>query len=346
MKTTWWVIAASSIALAIAGCGGGGSGMEGGNVATRAQIQEQHAMAVRSILQSGIQSPAMAGIRNAAGSVSPGGNGMMPSPMPMIGSFFRFGAGIAFATGFSEPGGGEGGSPDPGEPPVPQTDFYYDEWLGLWVQMQFEETRFRFDFYEDERKQLPAGFAESTWTGNFETYPQVWSSEFQITAGMFARSSGSYVSTLTSPTDGTMQYSYHWNDGASGQGRSEWNATGSTYANETTAADGSWFKDRGNFSNEGGGESSSEDSQGFRTRYVWNADGSGHGLLEGPMRNLPAEIRWDTFGNGTIRYADGTVEEFHWWFIVSPEEVPPDTGEGEGGGGEGGGGSTQPSPGT
>lgn len=325
-------IAAAAVTVAV-GCGGGGTSTSGGNSpdsVTREKVQEQYSLSVRSMAQSGIQTPGQAGIRNGIGIVRPGGQGGI-APMPMIGCFFRYamaGGGPVRpldAGAGSEPGEGGGGSP-----PGMREDFYYDEWLGLWVQITNEPTHFRFDFFTDEAKSQPAGFADSTWTGDPAVFPQTCDSTFEVHAGLLAGSSGSYVSTSDSPTSGSMRYSYHWSDGSGGQGESSWSDSGSRYRNETTLPSGEWFHDSGAFQADGSGDTSSEDSAGFKTSYHWNADGSGNGRLEGPARGLPAVLRWDAFGNGRITYADGTSEEFHWWWIYGDGVERPV----EGGGGE------------
>jgi hypothetical protein len=192
--------------------------------------------------------------------------------------------------------------------------FYYDEWLELWVEVDFSDTTYRVDYYQDEAKTRHAGYMSSTWPTDWTSYPISWRSDYEFLAGPLAGSRGSYVSVMTSDMSGSMTYDSIW-DGSRYQGQSTWDDRAASWTNRTDNADGTWYTDRGDFRTDGSGTTQSESSIGYRTSYTWNADGSGRGRLEGPDPGLPATIVWNTEGAGTITYADGTVEEFHWWYI-------------------------------
>ena len=49
-----------------------------------------------------------------------------------------------------------------------------------------------------------------------------------------------------------------------------------------------------------------DSSDGYTSDYTYRSDGSGFARINGPAPGLPATIVWDTFGNTTITYADGT----------------------------------------
>jgi hypothetical protein len=215
---------------------------------------------------------------------------------------------------------GGGGGTDPGGPPA--DTFYYDEYLGLWVQTNFTDTSYGMDFFVDEAKTQSAGHMVSNWPADWTTYPVIWHSEYNFTAGVLDGSHGTFDSSMTSETAGSMNYDSVWG-GDHARGRSSWSDRSSTWTNRYEAADGAWSNDNGNFANDGSGTTTCENSLGYRTSYTWNADGSGNGRLEGPDPGMPATIRWDSMGNGTITYADGTQEEFHWWVSVMPGDAPP-----------------------
>lgn len=322
MKRILWF---GSLALLLAGCGGGGGMTSGGDRSpteqTRDNVAKTHTFVARGMSHGGMQRPELADKINGTPpapmpGVGPGPNG---GPAPMIGGFIRH---LKPPTSVGPPpsrgdGGGTDPGGDPGDPPPPPDwdDFYYDEWLGLWVQISFDTTSYRNDFYLDEEKTRPAGYVVSTWPEFWDQYPLSYRSDYEFTAGTLAGSRGTYVSTMTSEMAGEMSYTGVW-DGNRYQGQSTWGPDGSTWSNRTDNADASWSSDQGRFSSDGSGTTLSENSLGYRTRYTWNADGSGDARLEGPDPGLPAAIRWNEYGQGTITWADGTVEEFHWWVFI------------------------------
>lgn len=308
-------------AALLAGCGGAGGGSGSGGSRgpteqTRQRVEELQRSTIRGMSQTGIQAPRAGGMLPGP-DMAPGIGG----PTPRIGGMIRF---LKPPSATPPPPGaltrGDGGSTDPGgvgpgDPPGPDDwNFYYDEWLELWVQVDFSTTTYRMDFFEDEAKTRPAGYMSSTWPEDWSTYPVVWRSDYEYLAGPFRGSRGSYVSEMTTENSGSMTYDGTW-DGSRYQGQSTWSASGSSWTNRTDMADGAWYTDRGDFRADGSGSTLSESSHGYRSAYTWNADGSGRARLEGPDAGLPATIVWNQNGEGTITWADGTVEEFHWWFI-------------------------------
>lgn len=318
-----------AMACLLAGCGGGGGGTAGtSNRAptqqTRDNVQKTHNFAIRSIGQSGAPlGPRFAPMPGEQG-------GMAPHGLPMPGGFIRHNAPPTMGgprAGRGDEGGGGSTDPDPGtgggDPPPPPEfdDFYFDEWLGLWVQVSFADTQFRQDFYVDEAKAQTAGFMLSTWPSDWNSYPVAWRTEYQFSAGVLNGSRGVYESSMTSETTGSMNYDATWS-GDHYRGRSSWNGGTMSWANRSDAADGSWSNDSGEYAADGTSTIQSENSLGYRTQYNWSADGSGNGRLEGPDAGLPATLRWDSEGNGVITYADGSTEEFHWWRTISSDDVP------------------------
>lgn len=319
-----------ALAVLAAGCGGGGSTPGTSNRAptqqTRDNVQKTHDFAIRSIGHSGVPlGPRFTPM--PGGHAGEGG----PQGLPMLGGFIRHNApptmgGPHIGRG-DEGGGGGSADPDPGpgggDPPPPQfDDFYFDEWLGLWVQVSFADTRFRQDFYVDEAKSQPAGFMLSVWPSDWTSYPVAWRTEYQFSAGILNGSRGVYESSMTSETTGSMNYDATWS-GDRYHGRSSWDAGTMSWANRVDGADGSWSNDSGDYAGDGTSTIRSENSLGYRTQYNWSADGSGNGRLEGPDPGLPATLRWDAEGNGTITYADGTTEEFSWWRMMGGGGVTP-----------------------
>jgi hypothetical protein len=78
-------------------------------------------------------------------------------------------------------------------------------------------------------------------------------------------------------------------------------------------ANNEWSEGAGSFRADGSGGTWLSSSDGYKSDYRYNADGSGHGRITGPDPGLPVSISWDAFGNTMIVYADGTVEHVSGW---------------------------------
>jgi hypothetical protein len=231
----------------------------------------------------------------------------MPPPPPIIG------------------GSGSSGSGDvPPAPPVALT-FYYDEFLGLWVDIKDTATQSTYTLYVDEAKTQPAGSIVVTLpSGN--TYPQVYSSTYNFTAGVMAGSHGSYQTTVNQDGSGNSSYDDTYTDGSKDSGTSTWTAKGDfSWSNQTTDSTGAQTTSSGSFHADGSGTTHATTSDGYVIDYTYNADGSGHGKIAGPAAGLPATVTWDVYGDTTITYADGTVDSIPGWSVV------PVTGTIEGG---------------
>ena len=116
-------------------------------------------------------------------------------------------------------------------------------------------------------------------------------------------------------------------DGWKDTGKSTWSGRGdSSWINRTESADGKdWTESAGSWRSDGSGGTRMATSDGYEAIFTFNSDGSGHGRVSGPEAGLPATITWDTQGNDTIRYADGTVERFNRWGIYpGPTPLPGD----------------------
>jgi hypothetical protein len=264
---------------------------------------------------------AQSGVQSANQASATGGMGSMS----LIGGFVR---GLASGASVASPRTlrREGGDPSDGN------GFYFDEWLGLWVQSSLLSNEFRYDFFEDEAKSMPAGHMSMKWPAEGSGYPQRWSSDFRFDAGTMVGSKGIFTGVQASEQVGSMEYDSLW-AGSRAKGSSDWSPAGSTWKNRSDSADGSWTKDRGEFLADGSGVTHSKNSLGYASEYRWLSSGAGSGTIAGPDAGLPARIVWDASGEGTITYADGTSEEFHWWTVAA-------AGGGTGTGGTSGGGSS------
>ncbi|HEY0868155.1 MAG TPA: hypothetical protein VGE01_12290 [Fimbriimonas sp.] len=318
----------AGVALALAGCGGGGSskGSKGGpppTEKTRQKVFQVLAGSQMAMMQGGFQSSAQADAMNGA---ETGRASMM-----LIGSYVRgLGAQAMLVGRKARPqdddgggsvgGGGSGG--DDGTDDDWNPDFYYDEYLGLWVENQFGEQEWTTLLWVDEAKTEPAGSFRTIFEGSYDAYPVRYLSVYEITAGTAAGANGRYEVVQTDEANGSMSYESHWPGYGNDEGASTWSTESTTWRSYSSLEDGSWFRHEGTFNADGTGSSTSENSDGYRWTYRYFADGSGEGLIEGPDPGLPAKVTWRD-GKYRIEYADGTVEE--WDFgAVSVGSVRPD----------------------
>lgn len=228
-------------------------------------------------------------------------------------------------------------------PPVPAPTFYYDDYLGLWVQVVEGTDSSSYLLYQDEAQTEPAGSIVTRWPADWSTYPQVYSSSYSFTAGFLAGSHGDSLDTTNADGSGASSYEDIYSDGSSDKGSSTWSVSGaSSWSSRSDMSDGSWFECSGSFAADGSGKTHEKSSDGYAADYVYNPDGSGSALISGPDPGLPAKIVWDVYGNETITWADGTVETIPAWYGYA---TSGSGGIGTAGGGSGSGGGVA-SPGT
>jgi hypothetical protein len=192
--------------------------------------------------------------------------------------------------------------------------FYFDEWLQLWVDVKMTPGLYRQDLYVDEAKTEFAGYVESVMPTDWTLFPVVYSNRYRFEKGPLAVSWGDYITE--SEADGTFRSSYESTsaDGTVDKGTSNYVPTGDyTYSSSTTLPSGAWTKYSGLYRMNGSGSSLVESSDGYKSTFMFNADGSGNARIEGADPLLPALIKWDAEGNVEIRYADGTVEKYNRW---------------------------------
>lgn len=333
------LIAGVGLAGMAAGCGGSGSGFGGARPSeeTRAKLLAMHDSTVRGLLQSGGQTASFAVARNSEYADSPAGSGPgggNSAPTPMVGAFLRHLAvnKHGFAEGSTgnnnnndnnEEEGQSGGSgstePSPprpdDEPPTPNwnPDFYFDYYLGLWVATQTPGDYNHLLLFEDEVKTKPAGHITSNFPEG-DTYPQSSSSNYEFTAGYLAGSHGFSEYTIGANGSGESRYENVYSDGWSDSGTSRWSANGDfTWNYRSTGPDSFWSEGAGTFHANGSGSTKDSSSDGYKSDYRYNTDGTGSGTISGPDPGLPAKIRWDAEGNTWITYADGSKDYIPGW---------------------------------
>lgn len=350
---------ATGLGALLAGCGGSTMKAPGylgdptsGNAptdATRARVQQLGSQSASALMRSGAPFALMfaSGGDAAVGApAAPGGAagfaGVFP---PNLGAFMgnianqppaRSSRAIrAMKAGRSGRASRQSMEPAPldppvgGEPQLPQPTFYFDEYLGLYVQTEYTPTEFKYRLYEDEAKTKPAGSITTTQPDDWNTFPQTYGSRYEFSAGYLKGAHGFYESTLNEDFSGRTRYENVYADGSKNAGRSTSTSAGDfTYFDRTDEADGFWTESSGTFRANGSGGTRTSSSDGFSTDFTFNPDGSGRGTMKGPLPGLPATITWDRNGNTSVRYADGSVERVDgWWGYGGSLEHFGETGE-------------------
>lgn len=219
-----------------------------------------------------------------------------------------------------------------------ETSIYFDEYLALWVETISTEFSYQVRLYEDEAKTKPAGSLSSTYPEPNAPFPQVYHSEFEVTAGTLKGAHGYYDTTINADYSSASSYENSFPDGTHSKGHSAWNQNGeSDWSDRMEGAGGYFYQTTGQFRSDGSGHTVSSDSAGYGQEYFYYADGTGRGEIRGPIDGLPAQIVWDNAGKVTITWADGTVE------VWNPG-TDNSGGGGVTGGGEGSGGGGAPPP--
>lgn len=326
----------------VVGCGGGGSSSGGvaPNAQTRQSVKDGIVHSLMGVAQAGMGGGVSGTTGGNGGGFGfpmigpylfqflPGPGGPPPSPMtaarhqahPMEGGT------SGGTTGTNTDGGGGGVS------------FYYDDYLGLWADMESSDTSYTVSLYEDEAKSVPAGSFHSTFPSGWDTYPYAMDSSFEITAGNFNGAHGHYSMLISSENKGHSSFETVWPTFGTDTGETSWDNGSSDWKYESHVDD-QWWKGEGSFSPNGSGSSAFSSSAGYTASYVYHSEGSGSGRVTGPDPGLPATIMWSSTGHVKIVYADGSVEEW------DPSDYYGDggtNGSGTSGSNTGGGGGVTP----
>jgi len=311
-----------------AGCGGSssdsGSSGSAPTAQTKARVQQVGSQNQRSLTQSGAQSAPQAGAINGAGS----GN-VTVSGGSWIGAFLRNVAASPTLTrnaairGMNAHQAKLTGNIRRGLQAPSNTSFYYDEFLGLWVDIQDTPTQSTYTLYEDQGKTKPAGSIVVTHSADSTAYPQTFGATYQFTAGLLSGSQGTYTLAYTSANGGTLTYQDTFANGDSDKGAASWADNGDyTWSDATSSKSGLSYFDKGTFHADGSGATHMESSDGYSADFTYSADGSSTGTVSGPQPGLPAKYVTDTNGTVTVTYADGTVETYSLWENGSAPGAP------------------------
>ena len=340
--------------VALPGCGGGGSSTKSVSKtptkATKDHVKSLYTQSFSSLAQSGVSNSALSAMRGSLAFASGGGaatsTGVVSTPtaapsdnsshaagppVPQIGQFLQniasarksvraraintMQARHAGTVRLTRDDSAGSTPPDPGTGvTLPAPTFYYDDYLGLWVDINDTPTLSTYTLYEDEAKTKPAGSIVTQTPASFDTFPQVYSSDYNFTAGYQTGAHGSYKSTYNADNSGSSAYQDVYADGSQDQGSSANTSQGAyTWTGRTDYPDKTYSSFRGSFLPNGSGGTHFEGSDGYISDYTYNADGTGQARITGPDPGLPVTIDWDAQGNTTIHYADGSTDFITGW---------------------------------
>ncbi len=217
------------------------------------------------------------------------------------------------------------------------TGFYFDGYLKLWAQKSETSTstttETRYDFFVDEAKTQPGGFVSSVqpkwnWEGYIgppidvtpdaspnippiwqPTYPIVYKTTYEFTQGTLKGSHGLSENVASADYSFDSKYENVYSDGWKDRGNNHSDSGGSTWFSRIETPDGKFAEAAGTFRGVIGG-SRVESSDGDKAEYQFSANGSGHGTISGKDPGMPVTVSWDGSGNVLVRYADGTTESF------------------------------------
>jgi hypothetical protein len=316
MRVGLFSLLAGAAVAVMTGCGSSGGPLGGSpNAATRAAIHNIFSKSLNSAGQSGSLAS------------SPGG-GSVGSGNFDIGGFIRNIGGASRASRTARIHRSH---------ITRAENFYFDEYVNLWVLILDEPGKTTYLFYEDEQKAKPAGSVVTTFPADFDADATSWSysSTYSFTAGSMKGTHGSYNSIQNADGSGSWSYESATPDGYITSGQSTFAADGASSWSSHTEGPGGTYNSRGAYRSDGFSTMHTDSSDGHSTDFTWNPDGSGNAKIGGPEPGLPAIIVWDSQGNGSITYADGTKETWTDWsfFIVSIGDGGGDSSGGDTGGG-------------
>lgn len=187
---------------------------------------------------------------------------------------------------------------------------YYDIPLGLWAQIRLGSSNFQENLFVDQGETTPAGNLF------YQTHDATMSQNGTITisAGRFNGLTGTLNQTLTGGGyNGTISYTMpnvatvacqfalvsDGNGGAFGTGTNAIALQSGYTQNEKIQ-----YKDGGTL------VMTTTDSLGCSSAFNFTPNTSGSGRITGSDPGLPASLKWDTSGSGTITYADGSTGTF------------------------------------
>jgi len=193
----------------------------------------------------------------------------------------------------------------------------YDSRLGLWVVTTITTTTYTRTFYVDKAETEPAGSAVYT----LDIATATLSGTISITAGKYAGLAGTYSATKTgstisgnesftlpSGTDVTSQFTVTLSGLSSSGSTTETVTQPGGYSETSTVVRNS----------DGTMKVTASDTNGYSSTLNFNADSSGTGTVSGPDPGLPATVKWNSVGTGTVTFADGITLSFTNWQFPNP----------------------------
>lgn len=196
-------------------------------------------------------------------------------------------------------------------------DPYYSDWLELWVVDSATETSYESLYFVDEALTQEAGHSRYLWT---QAESGAFSQTFdeKITAGPMSGTENMGLYQMTADGTVTCVFSGRSPQFGSYEGEGVWSPSGfGSYRSRYTDTNGVWTEYQCAYGVDGASTVQMSNSEGFGFVMNFAPDMSGNGQITGNADGLPATMVWDTNGQGTITWADGTTSPFELWGSVS-----------------------------
>lgn len=193
-----------------------------------------------------------------------------------------------------------------------QNDFTRDDTIGLWAQGRSGEGDYGTLYFEDAARKHPAGHLlfsdEGRGTRQVQTVDERYQAGRRSGIAYHERletamdGSGSVEAKGLHPSEGAYTLSGSWDGSHVGSWHQRW-----------TSRTGAWEEDAYCTGRDGKGNLHVSLQNGTRVDLAFASDGSGRGIVTGSAKGLPAQITWDSQGEGAIRWRNGSERPFEDW---------------------------------
>jgi len=194
----------------------------------------------------------------------------------------------------------------------------YDKRLGLWVVTSITLSSYTKTFYQDKAETEPAGSAVYT----LDLPTQTLSGTVSITAGNYSGLSGNYSATRSGTSiSGNLNLTLPSGTTVASQFSITLSLTGKVSGTTTeTVTDSTGYSETSTVvrNSDGSMKITASDTNGYSSTLNFASDYSGSGTVNGPDPGLPATVKWDSTGTGTVTFANGLVVKFSNWQFPKP----------------------------
>jgi hypothetical protein len=197
-------------------------------------------------------------------------------------------------------------------------NFWFDEAAAVWVMNKpglsdEPESGSGFLFFEDQAHTIPAG-SDLTFVSDPSVSPRTLRQEVSYTAGALKGFWQKDLITFRDDDSGSRQMTSFDPAAGSYTLTGAWNAAGSgTWDQRFEALDRLWQTYKWVHNANSTYTMVITTSQGITVNMLWQQDMSGTGTITGSGDGLPATLKWNENGDGTVTWSDGAISSFNAW---------------------------------